>query len=134
MTYQISILGSTGSIGKTLIKILLKEKKKFKVTLLTADKNYKILLNQAKKLDAKHIIISDKNSYQKALNLNKSKKIKIYNNYNDLNKIFIDKNDYIMSSITGINGLYPTLQVIKYTKSIAINKESIIWMELVKKN
>ena len=117
MTYQISILGSTGSIGKTLIKILLKEKKKFKVTLLTADKNYKILLNQAKKLGAKHIIISDKNSYQKALNLNKSKKIKIYNNYNDLNKIFIDKNDYIMSSITGINGLYPTLQVIKYTKS-----------------
>ena len=40
-----------------------------------------------------------------------------------------------MSSITGINGLYPTLQVIKYTKSIAIaNKESIIcgW-NLIKK-
>ncbi len=127
MTYQISILGSTGSIGKTLIKILLKEKKNFKVSLLTADKNYKTILNQARKLNTKNIIISDKKSYQKALKFNKAKKIKIYNNYDNLKKIFINKNDYIMSSISGINGLYPTLKVIKYTKSIAIaNKESII--------
>ena len=127
MIYQISILGSTGSIGKTLIKILLKEKKNFKVSLLTADKNYKTILNQARKLNTKNIIISDKKSYQKALKFNKAKKIKIYNNYDNLKKIFINKNDYIMSSISGINGLYPTLKVIKYTKSIAIaNKESII--------
>ena len=32
-----------------------------------------------------------------------------------------------MSSIVGINGLYPTISIIKYTKKIAIsNKESII--------
>ena len=40
---NIAILGSTGSIGKTLLNIISKDKKKFKITLLTADKDYKNL-------------------------------------------------------------------------------------------
>ena len=48
MKKKIAILGSTGSIGKTLIKILKKDKKKFNILLLTTNRNYKSLLNQAK--------------------------------------------------------------------------------------
>jgi len=40
MKKKIAILGSTGSIGKTLIKILQKDDEKFKVVLLTANRNY----------------------------------------------------------------------------------------------
>jgi len=39
MKKKIAILGSTGSIGKTLINILKKDKKKFEIILLVADKN-----------------------------------------------------------------------------------------------
>ena len=43
MKKRISILGSTGSIGKTLINII-KQDKKFEIVLLSADENYKELL------------------------------------------------------------------------------------------
>jgi len=54
-------------------------------------------------------------------------KIKIFNNYDSLKNIFKKKIDYVMSSISGIQGLGPTVKIIKHTKKIAIaNKESII--------
>ena len=135
MKRKIAILGSTGSIGKTLIEIIKKDKKNFEVILLTAHKSYKEILKQAKILQVKNLIITDKKSY---LNLSKNKlgKIKIYNNYDTFNKIFKKKIDYVMSSISGINGLVPTIKIIKFTKKIAIaNKEAIIcgW-HLIKKD
>ena len=135
MKKKIAILGSTGSIGKTLIEIVKKDKKNFEVILLTADKNYKEILKQAKILKVKNLIITDKKAY---LNLSKNKlgNIKIFNNYDCFNKIFKKKIDYVMSSISGINGLIPTIKIIKFTKKIAIaNKESIIcgW-HLIKKD
>ena len=60
MNKKIIILGSTGSIGKTLIKILEKDKKKFKILLLSANKNYKLLLRQVKIFNVKNIIITNK--------------------------------------------------------------------------
>ena len=60
MKKKIAILGSTGSIGKNLIKILSKDKNNINIVLLTSNKNYKLLLKQAKLLDAKNIIITDK--------------------------------------------------------------------------
>ena len=126
MKKKIAILGSTGSIGKTCLKIISKDKKSFKVELLSAKKNYKLLLSQAYKFRVKNLIITDKKYY----NLAKSKKIKsikIFNNFNELKKIFPKKIDYVMSSIVGLNGLDPTIKIVKHTKKIAIaNKESII--------
>ena len=57
MKKNIAILGSTGSIGKTLLKIISKDKHSFKISLLTARKNYRILLKQAKDFNVKNIII-----------------------------------------------------------------------------
>ena len=135
MKKKIAILGSTGSIGKTLIEIIKKDKKNFDVILLTADKNYKEILKQAKILKVKNLIITDKKAYLN-LSQNKLRNIKIFNNYDCFNKIFKKKIDYVMSSISGINGLIPTIKIIKFTKKIAIaNKESIIcgW-HLIKKD
>ena len=127
MKKTIAILGSTGSIGKNLIKIIEKNINDFKVELISTDKNYKELYKQATKLKVKHIIINNKNSYQSALKKKINKKIKIYNSFDSFNKIFKKKVDYTMSSITGLDGLKPTLEIIKYSKTIAIaNKESII--------
>jgi len=135
MKKKIAILGSTGSIGKTLIEIIKKDKKKFDIFLLTADKSYNQLFNQAKILNAKNLIITDKKSFNE-LKKKKLGKIKIFNNYNSFNTIFKKKIDYVMSSISGIHGLEPTINIIKHTKKIAIaNKEAIIcgW-HLIKKN
>ena len=135
MKTKIAVLGSTGSIGQSLLKIISKDKQKFKIILLTADKNFKIILNQARKFDVRNIIITDKKYYHLAKLKNKNKKIKIFNNFENLQKIFPKKIDYVMSSIVGLEGLIPTFKIIKFTKKIAIaNKESIIcaW-NLIKK-
>ena len=124
---KIAILGSTGSIGKTLLQIVEKEKKKFEIVLLSADKNHNDLLKQAKKFNVKNLIITDNHSFKILKDKTKNLNICVHNNYEKLNKIFQNKIDYTMSSITGIDGLYPTVKIIRFTKKIAIaNKESII--------
>ena len=128
MIKTVSILGSTGTIGKSLLKIIASDKKNFQIVLLTADKNHRLLLKQAKKFNVKNLIITNRKSYGILKDkLKKNKLINIFNNYNCFNKIFKKKIYYAMSSISGINGLLPTLKIIKYTQNIAIaNKESII--------
>tara|TARA_Y100000287_G_scaffold164178_1_gene145263 strand:+ start:1301 stop:2461 length:1161 start_codon:yes stop_codon:yes gene_type:complete len=127
MKKKIAILGSTGSIGKTLINIIKQDKKNFEIVLLSADENYKELLKQAKLFKVKNLIITNENSFNKVKKDKFSKKINIYNNFNNFRKIFRKKVDYTMSSISGIQGLKPTIEIIKYTNKIAIaNKEAII--------
>jgi len=127
MKKKIVILGSTGSIGKTLVNIL-KKNNNVSIELLTANKNYHELLKQVKFFNVKNIIITDKKTYIKIKNKLRTKKINIYNNFDSINKILNNKKiDYTMSSISGMEGLYPTLEIIKFTKKIAIaNKEAII--------
>tara|TARA_B100000674_G_scaffold55046_1_gene38251 strand:+ start:2726 stop:3889 length:1164 start_codon:yes stop_codon:yes gene_type:complete len=127
MIKKIAILGSTGSIGKSLLKIIEADRKSFKIILLTANKDYTSLIKQANKFNVKNIIITDQKNYNIAKLKIKNKKIKIFNNYNQFKNIFKNKIDYAMSAITGLDGLKPTIDIIKYTKNIAIaNKESII--------
>ena len=136
MKRKIAILGSTGTIGKCLIDILKKDKKNFEVILLSADENYRELLKQAKLFKVKNLIITNKESFDLIKKDKYSKKIKIFNDFNDLKKIFKKKIDYVMSSISGIQGLRPTIEITKYTNKIAIaNKEAIIcgW-HLIEKN
>ncbi|MDA9767188.1 1-deoxy-D-xylulose-5-phosphate reductoisomerase [Candidatus Pelagibacter sp.] len=135
---KIAIFGSTGSIGSSLLKIIKNDKKKFKIELLTANKNYKKLIKQAKFFNVKNLVITDHNSFLIATKLLKNTKVKVFKNFDSLNKIFdINKKiDYSMCAIAGFQGLKPTLDIIKFTKTIAIaNKESIIcgW-NLIKKD
>jgi 1-deoxy-D-xylulose-5-phosphate reductoisomerase len=127
MKKKIAILGSTGSIGKTLFNILKKEKNNYQIVLLTAHKSNRILLNQAKFLNVKNLIITNKKDYELLKKKTQNSDIKIFNNFDHLNSIFKKKIDYVMSSISGISGLEPTIKIIRFTKKIVIaNKESII--------
>ena len=127
MKKKIAILGSTGSIGKTLLKIINKDRNNFQVFLLTANKDYRTLLKQSIKFKVKNLIVTDLKSFKILKNITKKSNINIYNNYESFSLIFKKKLDYVMSSIIGIEGLVPTINIIKYTKKIAIaNKESII--------
>ncbi len=127
MKKKIVILGSTGSIGENTLKIISNDKKNFEVVLISTNRNFNKVFKQAKEFKVKNIIINDLLSFQKARSKFKKSNIKIYNNFNNFNKIFKKKNDIIMSSITGMSGLEPTLKSIKFTKKILVaNKEAII--------
>jgi len=127
MKKKIAILGSTGSIGKSTIDILRKDKKNFDVVLLTTNNNYREILKQAKEFKARNIIINNKKHFLTSKKKLRNNKINIFNNFQSFNNKFKSKIDFSMSAISGLEGLKPTLDLIKFSKTIAIaNKESII--------
>ena len=136
MKKKLVILGSTGSIGKSLLTIIDKDKSSFDIVLLSAKKDYKTLIKQSKKFNVKNLIIEDIESFKLLKKKLSNSKTKVFNSFDDLKNILKSKVDYTMNSITGINGLIPTLKIINFTKTIAIaNKESIIcgWNLIQKK-
>ena len=118
MKKRIAILGSTGSIGKYTLDIIRKDKKNFQIILLTANRNYKQLIKQANEFKVKNILIYDDKYYEYTKEKLKYKKINIFSRKNKLSEIFNRKIDYTMSAISGLDGLNPTLEVIKFSKTI----------------
>ena len=132
MKKKICILGSTGSIGKTTLEIISKNKKDFDVVLLSGNNNVKLLITQAKKFKPKYIYSN--NFYFK-------KKLRIFckdNNINLIDDLILLKKikfDITVAAISGIAGLIPTINIIKFSKKLLIaNKESIIcgWKFILK--
>ena len=74
---KIIIFGSTGSIGTSLLNLIKKDKKNFNIELISANRNYKKLIKQAKFFNVKNIIITDHNSFLITTKLLKDTKIKI---------------------------------------------------------
>ena len=125
MKKKISILGSTGSIGLTSLKIIDNKINLFKPHLFSANKNFNLICKQIRKYKPKIFIISEKNIYHKIKKKFKNHKIKIENNFDSLN--IKEKSELTISAIPGIAGLNPTLKMMEITKKILIaNKESII--------
>ena len=136
MKFKIAILGSTGSIGDHTLDIIRKDRKNFEVVLLTANKNYKKLIKQAKDFKVRNILIYNDKYYEYLKEKFKNKKINIFSRKNKLSEIFNRKIDYTMCAISGLDSLKPTLEAIKFSKTIGIaNKESIIcgWYLIKKK-
>ena len=128
MKKVIAILGSTGSIGKNTLDLIEKDKKNFKIHLLSTNTNFKSIFNQAKKFKVKNIIIHNPEVFRKKKDFFKKNKINVFENISEYIKNNKKINlDYVMVAITGLAGLAPTIQIINRTKKIAIaNKEAII--------
>ena len=125
MKKKIIILGSTGSIGSTTLKIIDKKKSSFKVILLSAKDNYSLICKQIQKYKPKYFVITNSSVFIKVKKKFKNKKIDILDNYNKIN--FKTKIDLVISAIPGIAGLSPTLSIMKFSKKILLaNKESVI--------
>jgi len=133
MKKTISIIGSTGSIGLSSFQIIDKKINYFKINVLSANKNFKLINKQIKKYRPNFFIIRDYATFKNIKKRFKKTKTKILN---DFNKISLKKkNDITISAIPGIEGLSPTISMISSSKKILIaNKESIIcgW-NLIKK-
>ena len=136
MVKKIAILGSTGSIGQTTCEIIKNNKKDFKVILLSTNNNISKIYKQALLFNVKNLIIKNKLKYFKYQKKFERKKIKVFFNDDDLDKIFKKKIDYTMCSVSGLAGLKSTLKAIEFSKTVGIaNKESIVcaWNLISKK-
>lgn len=137
MSKKISILGSTGSIGRAAISLLSNElKKEFKVNSLSFHTNAKLALEQAKLVNAKTVIATSREGYLQIQNILPAD-IELKFGQEALKEECQNPEiDIILIAIVGISGLKPTLDsIINSKRLIALaNKESIIcgW-HLIKK-
>tara|TARA_X000000950_G_scaffold287645_1_gene400843 strand:- start:2608 stop:3783 length:1176 start_codon:yes stop_codon:yes gene_type:complete len=133
MKKLISILGSTGSVGLSTLEIISKKKNFFKPFLFSANKNYKLICNQINKFKPTYFVINDKKTFNQVSNKFKNKKVKILNDYDNINSNI--SSCITISAIPGLAGLEPILKSMKFSKKILLaNKEAIIcgW-DLIKK-
>ena len=127
MKKKIAILGSTGSIGKSTLDVIRKDKKFFEIVFLSANNNYKKLIQQAKEFNVKNVLINNKTFYERTKISLKNSKTKVYSGDVSITNIISKKIDYTMAAIVGVAGLQPTIDAIKISKTVALaNKESII--------
>ena len=133
MKQLISILGSTGSVGLNTLEIIDKKKLLFKPFIFSANKNYTLICKQITKYKPNFFIINDKEIYKKVKKKFTNNKVKILNNYDNLETKI--NSSLTISAIPGIAGLEPILKLMKYSKKVLLaNKEAIIcgW-DLIKK-
>ena len=127
MKMKIAILGSTGSIGKSTLDVIRKDKNFFEVVFLSANNNYKKLIQQAKEFNVKNILIKNQIFHERTERSLKNSKTKVYSGDISITNIISKKLDYTMAAIVGVAGLQPTIDAIKISKTVALaNKESII--------
>ena len=125
---NIAILGSTGSIGSQTLEVISENKNKFKIVLLSANRNYKLLIEQAIKYKPETIIFGDinhKRNLEKGL---KHEKINIYYGEKALNNFTEFCNpSLVLTALVGKSGLIPTINAIKNNIDIALaNKETLV--------
>jgi 1-deoxy-D-xylulose-5-phosphate reductoisomerase len=124
---KITILGSTGSIGKSALDIIEKNPGKFKVVALAAGENLDEIKRQIEKF---HPLIVSVNNKEKAFKLKETIRsdIEILYGAEGVKNVasFFDA-DLVVSAISGAAGLMPTLAAIKAGKNIALaNKETMV--------
>ena len=128
MKKRIAVLGSTGSIGTQALDVITNNPDKFEIEVLTAQRNADLLIEQASRFRPKHIVITDKQKYNRVKNALSSLPVKVYTGEDSLNKVVSLKSvDMVLTAIVGFAGLFPTISAIKAGKDIALaNKETLV--------
>jgi len=107
--------------------LLENDKNFFDVVFLSANNNYKKLIQQAKEFNVRNILIKNQIFHERTKRSLKNSKTKVYSGDISLTNIISKKLDYTMAAIVGVAGLQPTIDAIKISKTVALaNKESII--------
>lgn len=126
---RISILGSTGSIGKQTLDVVRQHKDKFEVVAISANSSVDLLLEQIKEFNPKYVAVYDEVSALKLKSMiPENIKIEVLSGMEGLKTISsLDEIDVLLTAIVGMIGLVPTLEAIKKGKDIALaNKETLV--------
>ena len=124
---DVTILGSTGSIGSNTLDLIGRNPEKYNVKALTANSNVEALAQQAITHNAEMAVIADKDKYSELTEALSGKNIIVAAGEDALNVAADMSADWVMSSIVGAAGLRPTLTAIRRGATIALaNKECLV--------
>ena len=124
---SITILGSTGSIGKSTVDIIRREPDKYRVAALTGNQNVSLLAEQAKLLNAGLAVTADETKYAELKELLSGTTVRVAAGFQAVVDAAKEDADWTMSSIVGAPGLLPTMEVVKRGRTLALaNKETLV--------
>lgn len=125
---DITILGSTGSIGTQTLDVVRTHAGRFRARILTAGRNWRLLAEQARGFRPELVVIADESAYTSLRDALAGTGIEVAAGQ----QAIIDAasrldRDIIVGAMVGYSGLRPTLAAIRKGKTIALaNKETLV--------
>lgn len=125
---DITILGSTGSIGTQTLDVIRSHADRFRARILTAGRNWRLLANQALEFAPELVVIADESAYEPLRQALRGTDVEVAAG----TQAIIDAaerldNDIIVGAMVGYSGLRPALRAIEKGKTIALaNKETLV--------
>ncbi|MDE1151232.1 MAG: 1-deoxy-D-xylulose-5-phosphate reductoisomerase [Micavibrio sp.] len=124
---RVSILGSTGSVGKSTVDLLQGHRDKYTVAALTAHRNVDLLAQQARSLGAELAVIGDASLYNALKAALSGSGIEAAAGDDAIVEAAAFDSDWIMAAIVGAAGIRSTLKAIEAGRTVALaNKESLV--------
>ena len=124
---KVTVLGSTGSIGRQTLDVLSAFKNDFEVVGLAAGKNASLLAEQIKEHKPRFVSVKDAFLAQELKSILKNPVIEIF--WGDIGLEFISSCscDIVVNSLVGSMGLKPTIAALSHGKRVAFaNKETLV--------
>jgi 1-deoxy-D-xylulose-5-phosphate reductoisomerase len=127
---RITILGSTGSVGRNALDIISGHRNRFKAVALTAGKNVDLIEEQIKSFSPKVVAVADETSARELRRRigRHASSLKILSGHDGVAEAASYKgSDFVLSAIVGAAGLIPTISAIRSGKTIGLaNKEALV--------
>jgi 1-deoxy-D-xylulose-5-phosphate reductoisomerase len=125
---RIALFGSTGSVGTQALDVIRCNPDRFEASILTAQQNDELLVQQAIEFNPHTVVIGDANRYQKVKDALAGKSIQVLAGEKALEEAAShDGYDMMLAAIVGYAGLRPTLCAIENGKAIGLaNKETLV--------
>ena len=125
---HISILGSTGSIGRQAVEVIAKHPDLFVAEVLVANNNADLLIKQALLLEPNMVVIANEKKYNFVKEALSNLPIKVFTGYDSvLYAAQFGPSNLVLTAMVGFAGLLPTIKAIEAGKVIALaNKETLV--------
>src|SRR4030042_133637 len=128
---RITILGSTGSIGRNALDIISQYRNLCKVVVLTAGNNVDLLEKQIKSFSPEVVAVADEKAageLRKKIGRRRNPSLDILSGKNGVAEAAAyEGSDFVLSAIVGAAGLVPTLAAIRAGRTVGLaNKESLV--------
>jgi len=127
---NLSILGSTGSVGKSTLEVVRRNADKFQINLLTANTNFSLMLDQIEEFGPKFVFLEDTEAQKSLLRELEKTKINttLLTSEDQLMEVLADNNsEIVVAAMVGVAGLKPVYHAVENGKNILLaNKESYV--------
>ena len=125
---RLAVLGSTGSIGTQTLDIVRRYGDRFEITTLSANSNWKKLVEQAVEFTPDNVVIADKTHYTAVRDALADHPVKVYAGSDALEQVVCSEQvDTVVMALVGYSGLFPTVSALKHGKKVALaNKECLV--------